>query len=128
MLCSASLAMPAFSNRLIPGRLSMPFFAELFVTDLPRSRQFYVDVLGFETLRNEPDYIALKHGDARVNLCPFAGLREGHYLAVQEGRLGSRVEFCLEVADLEAAYQRALAAGAAIDTPIKERPWRRRDF
>jgi lactoylglutathione lyase len=111
-----------------PRRLSMRLFVELFVTDLPRSRQFYVDALGFTAIRDEPDYVALVQGDASVNLCPFAGLREGHYLAVKERHLGSRVEFCLEVADLEAAYQRALAAGASLQTPIKERPWRRSDF
>lgn len=106
----------------------MRLFVELFVTDLARSRQFYVHVLGFEVLRDEPNYIALAQGNVHVNLGPFYGLREGHYLAVKGSRLGSRVEFCLEVADLEAAYQRAIAAGAEIQTPIKERPWRRRDF
>lgn len=106
----------------------MRLFVELFVTDLARSRQFYVHVLGFEILRDEPNYVALAQGDVHINLGPFDGLREGHYLAVKGSRLGSRVEFCLEVADLEVAYQRAIAAGAEIQTPIKERPWRRRDF
>ncbi len=106
----------------------MRFFAELFVTDLARSRQFYCAALGFDVIRDEPSYVALQRGEARINLCPFDGLRPGHYLAVEGVRLGSRVEFCLEVADLEAAYQQALAVGATIQTPIKERPWHRMDF
>jgi lactoylglutathione lyase len=106
----------------------MQLFVELFVTDLARSQQFYRDVLGFEVIRNEPTYVSLRQGEARVNLGPFAGLRQNHYLAVPGIRLGSRIEFCLEVADLEMAYQRAIAAGATIETPIKERPWGRTDF
>lgn len=106
----------------------MRLFVELFVTDLARSRQFYSDALGFEVMQDEPTYVALRRGEARINLCPFAGLRPDHYLAVKESRLGSRAEFCLEVADLEAAYQQALAAEAIIQTPIKARPWRRTDF
>ncbi len=106
----------------------MRLFAELFVTDLARSQQFYHDVLGFEVIRDEPTYVALRRGEAHINLGPFAGLRAGHYLAVPGTRLGSRVEFCLEVADLEAAYQQAISAGATIETPIQERPWGRTDF
>lgn len=106
----------------------MRFFVELFVTDLARSRQFYVEALGFQVTRDEPAYVALKQGEVHVNLGPFAGLREGHHLKVEGMPLGSRVEFCLEVDDLQAAYQRALNAGAKIETPIKERPWGRTDF
>ncbi len=104
------------------------FFVELFVTDLARSRQFYMEALGFQVTRDEPAYVALKQGEVHVNLVPFAGLRENHYLKVASARLGSRVELCLEVDDLHAAYERALAAGASIETPIKERPWGRTDF
>ena len=106
----------------------MKLFVELFVTDLARSRDFYRDVLGFEVIRDEPAYVSLRLGEARINLGPFDGLREGHYLAVPGIRLGSRVEFCLEVADLEAAHQQVIAAGATIETPIRERPWGRTDF
>jgi catechol 2,3-dioxygenase-like lactoylglutathione lyase family enzyme len=106
----------------------MQLFVELFVSDLARSRQFYREVLGFEIIRDEPGYVALRSGEARVNLVPFDSLRHDHYLAVKGVRLGSRVEFCLEVADLEAAFQKAIAAGATIETPIKERPWGRTDF
>ncbi len=106
----------------------MRLFVELFVSDLARSRQFYSDALDFEVIRDEPTYVGLRRGEAHVNLVPFDWLRKDHYLAAPGMRLGSRVEFCLEVDELEAAYHQAVAAGATIEAPIKERPWGRTDF
>lgn len=106
----------------------MRLFVELFVNDLSRARRFYAEAVGLRVIRDEETYVVLVGGDAQINLAPIDDLPDGHYLRTGAERLGTRVEFCLEVDDLEAAYKRAVAAGVEPYEPITERPWGRTDF
>ena len=94
----------------------------LRATDFDRTLRFYTDGLGF-TLRHE---FAIP---GRIDRAAFLDAGDGRYIEVfgqgsnvqSEGRRrepgeprteGALLHFCLRVADTEAAYARALAAGA----------------
>ena len=79
--------------------------------------------------RETPGFIELELGEAQINLCSIESISHGHFLSKSiSSPVGSRTEFCLEVADLEASYARALKAGANVIEPIRKMPWGRSDF
>lgn len=107
----------------------MKLFIELFVDDVETSLKFYRDVIGMKLVRSSPGYNELHLGEAQISICPFDGLNKGHYLReVPTDRLGNRVEFCLEVDNLEEMYERVKKHGTAIKEPLEKRSWGRTDF
>jgi predicted enzyme related to lactoylglutathione lyase len=100
---------------------------EIFASDLDRTVDFYVRVLGFELLRDErttaTPYIYMKRGEVRIGGLGYSG-------AVPEGarRPPIGVELVLEVADLDAEHNRILDARWPLTEGITLRPWGLRDF
>lgn len=107
----------------------MRLFYELFVANVDLSRSFYTDILGMKVAKDTPGQVELVFDQVQINLCPVAHIRSGHFLSQSiNTRLGSRVEFCFEVEDVEAIYENALKAGVKINEPIRKQPWGRTDF
>lgn len=75
------MAHPGDSQRMVGGRVAAPFdvvraaHAELVVTDLARSREFYVDRLGFVVTEETPDALYLRGYEDRHHHCLV--VREG---------------------------------------------------
>jgi catechol 2,3-dioxygenase-like lactoylglutathione lyase family enzyme len=98
---------------------------ELFVDDVQRSIDWYVEVLGFVAIHADPDYASLQRGDAVI------GLGQGRSQAGDLLKPGAGVEIVLEL-DNRAALE--LAAGRVADTgwplaePPTDQPWGLRDF
>ncbi len=99
---------------------------ELYVSDLPRSRHFYVGVLGCTVAYERPEerFVLLKWGHARLMLQEpvgrvfLAGPREHPY--------GRGVHLQVEVEDVTSLVERVQAAGLALFLDLEER-WYRRD-
>jgi catechol 2,3-dioxygenase-like lactoylglutathione lyase family enzyme len=88
------------------------------VYDLARAEAFYRDVLGIERSAipsyNPASIVFLDCGESMIHLIRYGD-------AVQRpGRRG--VHWAFEVSDLDAAYERVVAAGAEIEVPISQRP------
>src|SRR4051794_26493520 len=64
-------------------------FVEFFVDDLPRARDFYPRAIGMTVVREEPDHIILRLGEAQLHLGSFAHLTPNHYLRSAPDRLGA---------------------------------------
>lgn len=103
---------------------------EIFVADVAASAAFYERVLGFVREKDEPDYVAVRLGDAAIGICAAADLRDGHYLRTRlaAGAAGAGVEIVIEVDDVDAAHAHAAAAGHALLAPLRPMPWGARDF
>src|SRR5579859_4633173 len=76
-------------------------FAELIVTDLDRSRWFWIDVLGFVLTATEPDALYLRGYDELSHHCLI--LREGRQPAC--ARLAFRVREAGDLGAAETFYQ-----------------------
>lgn len=93
------------------------------VHDLERSSRFYRDVLGFEVREiGDPgwrfftrDGCTIMAGECRDAAAP-ADLGDHAYFAY------------LEVDDVDALFERVRARGGAITKPLRDEPWRMREF
>ena len=95
----------------------------LAVPNLERSGAFYRDVLGFEVKSmGDPGWRMFERNGCRIMAgeCPDA---------LPAAELGDHSLYAyLVVADVEAEYQRVLAAQVEIIKPLKSEPWGMREF
>ncbi len=104
---------------------------ELFVSDLEKSVDFYTQVLGFERLGGEADYVPVCSGSVLIGLSPAAGLRKQHYFnpELQTGRRGLGAEIVLEVDDIDDYFKKVNASGYKnIVSPLRQQSWGLTDF
>jgi predicted enzyme related to lactoylglutathione lyase len=93
------------------------------VPDLKKSAAFYRDVLGF-TIHGmaDPGWLFYRSGTCTVmaGQCPDA---------IHPSQLGDHSYFAyLEVEDVDSLHESVRAAGAQICKPIRNEPWRMREF
>lgn len=94
----------------------MVAFSHLFVhvTDLDRSRRFYVERLGLAVLMQEEGYLRVGGGD-------------GFHLGLEErdtDRVGAAgIEIVIRVSDVDAAYRRLVGDGVEFDAAPADMPW-----
>ncbi len=114
----------------MPHDSSATLRLELFVSDIARSCAFYRDALGFEESGRNGDYAAMRLGAVTLGLGMQDGLPTAHHFSQEalRGRKGVGVEIVLEVDDVTASYDRAVASGCAIATPLGTRPWGLTDY
>lgn len=90
-------------------------------SQIDRSRAFYERVLGLDADDTVPSRLYFHCGEVIVALIDWT----------VEGRTDLRPtpdNIYLATDELDAAYQRAVAAGARIVAPIERRPWGERSF
>jgi len=95
-----------------------------FVGDLDASIRFYSDVLGQRLTKHTRHWAQYDCGGLTLGLYDRAAMAV--HLGVPEARLGTppgAVELAFEVADCDAAYAAAVAAGARPFQEPQDRPW-----
>jgi uncharacterized glyoxalase superfamily protein PhnB len=99
------------------------FRVEIFVADLEVFADFYTRVLGFDLAERRDGYAAVRCGAVRIGAVlawsPVDPLAR---------RVPTGVEFVVEVADLQAARDRIIAAGGELEADLQTRPWGLDDF
>jgi catechol 2,3-dioxygenase-like lactoylglutathione lyase family enzyme len=84
------------------------------VTDLERTRRFYVDDLGLSVLMREEGYLRL-------------GGDNGFHMGMEErdpSEVGSAgVEIVIRVPDVDAAYRSLVDRGYSFESPPTDMPW-----
>jgi catechol 2,3-dioxygenase-like lactoylglutathione lyase family enzyme len=100
----------------------------LYVTDVERSVQFYETAFGFRRKFISPDngYGELICGDTTLSFASVAlaqsNLSSGFIQSdVNAKPFGIEIGFTTD--DVEATYQKAIAAGAVAAEPAKTKPW-----
>jgi lactoylglutathione lyase len=100
---------------------------EIFPSDLDRTLRFYVDVLGFDVVRDErlaeAPYLALRRGDVRLGAAARAPIPDAEARRPPIG-----VELVLEVDDVVAEHDRISATAWPMTESLTGRPWGLRDF
>ena len=98
---------------------------ELYVTSIDTSKNFYVEVLGFDVLYERPEekFVMLKREGAQVMLQELEADRE--WISAELLRpFGRGVNFQIQVADVDALYERAINAEAQIYMKMEEKFYR----
>ena len=96
----------------------------LFVEDLAAARQFYLDVFGLPVHFEDEDSVVFEFGGTLVNLLRIeqAGeLIEPATVAPREA--GARLQFTLEVDDVDAMCGRLVERGVELLNGPMDRPW-----
>ena len=101
--------------------------AELMVKDLARSRQFWIDLCGFEVVyqREEEGFVFLDWGGAQFMLEEVRG-DDGWITAPLEAPLGRGVNFEIKVESVDVLHKRLVDAGWPLYRQMQER-WYRSD-
>ncbi|HEX7247158.1 MAG TPA: VOC family protein [Actinomycetota bacterium] len=86
----------------------------VLVSDLGRSREFYVGALGLEVLLEEPGYLRVGGGGGF-----HLGIEQGEPLQV--GAVG--IEFVIEVDDVDRRYRELVDAGVEFDGAPEDQEW-----
>ncbi|MNX16059.1 Bleomycin resistance protein [compost metagenome] len=101
--------------------------AELMVKDLARSRQFWIDLCGFEVVyqREEEGFVFLDRDGAQFMLEEVRG-DDGWITAPLEAPLGRGVNFEIKVESVDVLHKRLVDAGLPLYRQMQER-WYRSD-
>ena len=101
--------------------------AELMVKDLARSRQFWIDLCGFEVVyqREEEGFVFLDRDGAQFMLEEVRG-DDGWITAPLETPLGRGVNFEIKVESVDVLHKRLVNAGWPLYRQMQER-WYRSD-
>ncbi|WP_294006033.1 VOC family protein [Sphingomonas sp.] len=90
----------------------------MYVEDLPGSRPFFTEVLGLDSAMTL-DFIT-------TFVSPHSPITQISVLTVDPS--GLRPSYSVEVTDLDACHQRAVANGCIIVYPLTDEPWGVRRF
>jgi predicted enzyme related to lactoylglutathione lyase len=118
-----TLPHPSFDPSVTGGSLDggiVKTRTNLEVRDVAASVEFYGQVLGLRaltTMGDPPTFALLTNAGGSLGLAHDA-----------EPAVASIVTCYVEVADLDAAFERCTAAGATITAPLTTHPWPIRDF
>jgi len=94
----------------------------LAVHDVRRSANFYVEMLGFQIVREPPGWIFVKKDNCMIMLgeCPDD---------MPASDLGCHSYFAyLRVEDADSYYRHLVAKGADVLSKISDKPWEMREF
>lgn len=98
--------------------------------DVPTMRAFYEGVLGFEVKTDMDQYIEFASEGVRFSICDRAVMSEAtEHADYTETPSGQRLELafpCTMPEDVDVAYRRVVAAGAAPVKPPTNMPWGQR--
>ncbi|MBL8000875.1 MAG: VOC family protein [Flavobacteriales bacterium] len=98
----------------------------LYVRDQQRSRDLYRGLLGREPVLDVPGMTEFDLGTCTLGLMPSTGIARIITPALPHPAGGHGVPRCelyLRVADLDAAIDRTLQAGATVISPATDRDW-----
>jgi lactoylglutathione lyase len=109
------------------GDVATRLRCEIFPSDLTRTLRFYVEVLGFDVVRDEreadPPYLAMRRGEVHLGAAARPPVPDP-----QVRRPPAGVELVLEVDDVAAERDRISATGWPLAEDLIRRPWGLRDF
>jgi lactoylglutathione lyase len=106
--------------------MASKLFPMLSCVDLERSLALYRDLLGgAETYRfpdaGEPAFVALRIGESEIGLGGIA--KEPVHGRRQRPATGHRIELCVYVDDVDAAFEQARAGGFETVADPADMPW-----
>ncbi len=99
-------------------------FITLFVEDLARSKAFYQDIFGLTVVFEDENSAVVRFGNTGINLLSIPAARE----LIEPGTVagpesGSRLQFTIEVDDVDAVCAELAERGVSLLNGPMDRPW-----
>ncbi len=107
---------------------TIPIAPELFVRDIDASLRFYVEQLGFRTVRRESSFAVVVLGDAHLLLATPDEAVPAMESWLASGPRGVGLNIRIMVDAVDALYQLASDRGATVVREIDDRVYGLRDF
>ena len=107
---------------------TIPIAPELFVRDIDASLRFYVEQLGFRTIRRESGFAVVALGDAHLLLATPDETVPAMASWLASGPRGVGIHIRIMVDAVDALYQLASASGATVVQELDDRAYGLRDF
>jgi catechol 2,3-dioxygenase-like lactoylglutathione lyase family enzyme len=96
----------------------------LFAEDVAAAKEFYLRVFGLTVVYEDPDSAVFKFGNTLVNLLKVSAAPELIAPATVGGReAGARVQFTIDVDDVDATCAELAARGVELLNGPMDRPW-----
>jgi catechol 2,3-dioxygenase-like lactoylglutathione lyase family enzyme len=110
-----------------PGRSAWPKgigAITLFVEDLEAAKRFYREVFGLPVAFEDDDSAVFNFGNTMINLLKASAAQELiEPAAVASREAGARVQFTIEVDDVDAMCAKLAARGVELLNGPMDRPW-----
>lgn len=106
----------------------MKLNAGIITSRLSESKQFYCDVLRFGITFENDFYLLLHTPNHQAELSFLVPDHPSQQPLFQPAFAGKGVYLTIEVADVDAEYDRVRAQGVLIAIPIRDEPWGDRHF
>ena len=105
-----------------------PLVPELIVSDIARSRAFYIDVLGFEVLWERPEegfaYLGREGAELMLDELTDRSAERGFLIGQLEPPFGRGINLQIRVSNVEALQAATVRSGAHITLPLEEKWYR----
>jgi catechol 2,3-dioxygenase-like lactoylglutathione lyase family enzyme len=96
----------------------------LFVEDRDRAKQFYADVFGLPMVFEDDESVVFNFGNTLINLLTkTAAVSLIEPAAVGSGDAGSRMQFTIDVDDVDAMCAELTSRGVELLNGPMDRPW-----
>ena len=106
----------------------MKLNAGIITNQLPESKQFYCNVLQFGVTFENDFYLLLHMPNHQAELSFLTPDHPSQQPLFQPAFGGNGVYLTIEVADVDAEYDRITALGVPVAIPIRNEPWGDRHF
>lgn len=107
---------------------TIPIAPEFFVRDIAASLRFYIDQLGFRTVRRESGFAVVALGDAHLLLATPDETVPAMANWLAAGPRGVGVHIRIMVDAVDTLYQQASASDATVVRELDDRAYGLRDF
>ncbi len=96
----------------------------VFVEDLATTKQFYIDVFSLPVIFEDADSTVFRFGGTLINLLTTSAARELiEPAAVASPAAGSRIQFTIDVDDVDAMCAELARRGVTLLNGPMDRPW-----
>jgi catechol 2,3-dioxygenase-like lactoylglutathione lyase family enzyme len=125
-LLAAALVLSAPASADTLQGQSFGMYAGYVTANLPETRDFFVDKLGFGIAFESDWFVLLKLGQAQIGL--LAPEQQGQSPLFRRAYPGHGAWITFDVPDVDAIHAKAVAAGIPIAVPLRDEAWGERHF
>ncbi len=116
---------PSIETQL-PEGVKMRLWSGVITEKIQESKEFYIEVFGFEVIYDSDWFVLLKSGESQLGF--MVPNHESQPSIFRNAFQGQGTWLAIDVEDVDAEYERIQALGIPIEVPIRDEAWGDRHF